>query len=151
MKIKGNPLISQEVEIFFYKYNVSYIQLTKKESFNIQQNWRNIFSIRLKQQKNTWKYKQFDWHTFSYGFAKHKSGIRAKELFKTQSSENYYVVPEDVDGLIYKCTSSEFPDFSELCLDLYIFPDTIDWTMVFTHEENIGIGPFFALKDWQAI
>ena len=37
-----------------------------------------------------------------------------------------------------------------LCLDLYVFPASLEWTKVFTHEHP-EIGPFFARAEWQVV
>jgi hypothetical protein len=38
-------------------------------------------------------------------------------------------------------------DFSQLRMDLYLMPPSLEWTMVFTHEQP-GIGPFFSMAQW---
>ncbi len=142
-------MISQKITSFLDKKNVDYEQLNKNVCFKIQQNWRRIFSKNIKNQKGVWKYKSFDWHTFSYNFAYYKNGFHAKKLYNSLSNQTFYLISEDIDGLAYRCKSILLPDFSELGLDLYVFSENQEWTMVFTHEESVGFGPFFAYSEWQ--
>lgn len=34
--------------------------------------------------------------------------------------------------------------FDELNTDIYVFPRSFEWSMAFTHEASLGLGPYFA-------
>lgn len=38
------------------------------------------------------------------------------------------------------------PDLRFPTGDLYVFPETLEWTMVYTHEEEFG--PYFTEREW---
>ena len=57
--------------------------------------------------------------------------------------------PPQTDSTAYLCAANEMPDFAELSDDVYIFSPDFAWTMVYTHESNWGLGPYFARKEWQ--
>lgn len=40
------------------------------------------------------------------------------------------------------------PDFNGKLIDIYISPRSMDWTMVFTHENDLG--PYVSRLVWQA-
>ncbi len=136
------------LETFFEEHSIQYFQLTKKETWKLQQKWRETFSKIIKEKKGKWIYGDYNWHTFSFDFAIHKLGARAIELYKNVSSKEYYVLSEKDDNLGYKCCSKTLHDLSAFG-DYYVFPEDMEWTMAFTHEQSIGLGPYFALKQWQ--
>lgn len=41
------------------------------------------------------------------------------------------------------------PDFRSLYDDIYVWPDGLEWTMAFTHEDNY-LGPYFSRREWVA-
>jgi hypothetical protein len=138
-----------DIEDFFNKHSIEFSLLTKKECWRIQQKWREAFSRSLKDKEGVWQLHGIDWHTFSFKYAAHKSGAKAQELYNNVSSEEYYIIFEEVDTLLYKCQSKILPAFSDFGQDIYVFPDSLEWTMDFTHEHSIGLGPYFSLKEWQ--
>jgi len=32
--------------------------------------------------------------------------------------------------------------------DVYVTPPDFAWTMAFTHEQDAGLGPYFARREW---
>jgi hypothetical protein len=132
---------------FLEKHSISHSQFVKKETWKVQQKWRETFSRKVKEQEGKWIYRGFDWHTFSYDFAKYKGGANAFELYKQIDVQDYFIISEDEDSPSFLCSSAKVPDFSNLWGDFYVFPETVEWTMVFTHED--GLGPYFSRKEWQ--
>lgn len=45
---------------------------------------------------------------------------------------------------LFDCFGVPSPDFSDWGADLYVFPADLAWTMAFTHEQCMGLGPYFA-------
>ena len=48
------------------------------------------------------------------------------------------------DDFMLDCVAGEWTDIRGLEDDIYLFPRTMDWTFVTTHEMSIGLGPYFA-------
>ena len=57
------------------------------------------------------------------------------------------VIPESwADGPGVRLAGLPLPDLSCLGTDLYVFPESLDWTMVFTDEQP-DFGPYFTWRD----
>jgi hypothetical protein len=41
----------------------------------------------------------------------------------------------------------KLPDFRNSGLDIYVWPDGLEWTMAFTHEDG-WFGPYFSRREW---
>jgi len=144
------------VEKYFDDNNIEYVRLDKKACCQIQQKWRDVYSAQMKTQKGGWGDDNYEWNTFAQNYAVNKKGARARALYHDIPWKDsvLYVVLEDANGIAWKCYPKRLPDFSlELsnigCIDLYVFPEDLSWTMAFTHEESIDMGPYFAMKEWQ--
>ena len=122
-------------------------EIIPKKVWEFQQRWREVFSKKVKAQKGRWIYRGFDWHAFSYNFAQYKEGSNAYESYKRIKEQNFIIISEDEGSPSFSCTSERAPDLSNFMGDYYVFPETLEWTMVFTHED--GLGPYFARKEWQ--
>lgn len=144
---KGYPLKFSSLQDYLEQNSINYSVMAKKVVWKLQQKWRETFSQKVKEQKGKWVYRGFDWHTFSYDFAIYKSGARAMGFYSKIDERNYIIISEDSDSPSFSCSSDKLPDLSNVLGDYYIYPETVEWTMVFTHEESLG--PYFALKEWQ--
>jgi hypothetical protein len=127
-----------------------YTALTHKQKWQVLQKWRETYCATLKMRTGKWVHKGIDWHVFSYGYANHVKGERAKQEYFSMSDQSYYVVPGNDSLSAYLCSSDLMSDFAILpTIDIYIFHVDLDWTMVFTHEQDMGLGPYFSRRCWQ--
>jgi len=113
----------------------------------LMQQWREIYSSEVKRRTGMWIYDNLDWHTFSWEFCPAKSGNEALSLYKEQRAVDLIMIPEFDNILAYRCEEVVSPDFSDLYMDLYVFDQSLDWTMAFTHEQP-EIGPYFCKREW---
>ncbi len=127
------------------------IEHNRKESFSIRQAWREIYSMDLKNQTGKWKLPDFEWHTFSGGYSKCKNGAKSEEYYRNQVEKNFFVMFEESERLlVLEIVNGQLPQLNDLRgNDIYIYPKDMNWTMAFTHEESMGLGPYFSMKDWQ--
>ena len=40
------------------------------------------------------------------------------------------------------------PDYRAESYDVYVWAEDLAWTMAFTHEESLGLGPYFSRREW---
>ena len=118
--------------------------LTHREALRLRQQWRENFSVRLYEAEGRWLIGEHDWHVFTYRYSRYiAEGSDAVALYKDQAATDLVVM---------------FDNGSEVCLadfdvaprpnrsyDLYVCDREMTWTMVFTHEDELG--PFFARAD----
>lgn len=138
---------------YFQTNNVIANPLSIKERWKIQQSWRETFAFEVKAKTGKWTYRGNDWHAFSYNFTPCLRGFRAIEAFNLKTLNHLYLVSSNIDIPAYNCigrksfTAGQFIDLlsniPEL-IDLYLFTEHYEWTMVIVHEPDIG--PFFAEK-----
>ena len=137
-----------DLEDFLNQRKIACSNLDKKEIYRLRQEWRSVFSICLHQQTGKWRIGDIDWHTFSYKHAVHVGGAKAQDSYKSISGMSEIVIIDENAGIGFRCTVGELPDLTEIGRDLYVFPISLDWTMVFTHEQDFG--PYFSRKEWQS-
>ncbi len=123
-------------------------ELPRKEGFALQRNWLARFAQGVKERKGHWTFRGYIWHGFSYGFQRCIVGADAMARYQAQPSEDFYVFDEDARH-VYECSSPDYPDLTDYRDEAYVFPKSGNWTMVFTHEQSIGLGPYFASIDEQ--
>ncbi len=58
--------------------------------------------------------------------------------------ERFFVFIETEDRL-FDCSALSWPDLRSLEDDILVFPHTMTWTFLTTHEMSTGLGPYFAL------
>lgn len=131
----------QRVEAMLASKGVHFHGLPRKEAFRVQREWLARFASNVKEQKKKWVFLDYMWHGFSYEMQPCKAGTRARAAYAAQELEEFCVFDEGARHG-YACTSSSWPDFSDLHDELYVFPKSMRWTMVFTHE--LSLGPYFA-------
>ena len=116
--------------------------LTEQETDEFRIAWRRCFARKLDPKLSAESGKGFDWHTFSYNKTPHLAGDDARNAYRAKGAERELIVlPHSGEGSGFRTT--DLPDFSGKSLDVYIFPEDLSWTMVFTHEDG-WLGPYFA-------
>ena len=90
-----------------------------------------------------WIHRGFRWHAYSEGFETALEGEEALAAYLKQDLSRYLIHFEH-DRLIFDCQGPPCPVLPNIGDDVYLFPHDLAWTMVFTHEDCLGQGPFFA-------
>ena len=110
--------------------------------------WCSIYCQPVRMQTGKNRHLGFHWHAFSYDFSPSREGVSAFELYAAERPTSLVIIPEfwSVAPCV-RCYPESPPDLTELRLDLYVFPESAEWTMAFTHEQP-GIGPYFSRREW---
>ncbi len=67
-------------------------------------------------------------------------------------SEVLFVVPEGSGRRslpAFRLAATKPPNFQGAGLDITVWPETLEWTMVFSHEE--GEGPYLCRREWAVL
>jgi hypothetical protein len=130
------------VDTILAEQGIAFERLGKADAHAIQRAWLNRFAANVKANKGSWAYRGYMWHGFSYGMQPCKQGQKAYDAYRCQPLEEFYVFRED-GGTCYLCTADAYPDFAQQGSEFYVLPKSMQWTMVFTHEQP-SLGPYFA-------
>ena len=110
--------------------------------------WLDAYSRPVKQKTGSWVFNGFLWHAFSYEFSPSRQGTEALSLYELERKRELMVLQEpDHEQSAALVRELPRPDLSALGLDLYVFPESLRWTMAFTHEQP-EIGPFYSRSEW---
>ena len=127
----------------------SVTELTHARRWRLEQAWREVFARATFLRTGKWRIPNLEWHVFSYGDTPCEAGAKAYELFQLETPTAFCVWPEDQHLPIFLCTGGSHLPLSALQDDIYVFSEDLAWTMVFTHEFSMGLGPYFARREWQ--
>ncbi len=122
--------------------------LPQRQRWRMQQDWRHVFAAALHQATGRWKHDQFEWHVFSFEFAQAYCGERALAAYQAERARNLVVCPEFATLPAVRLVGATLPDFRRDHADVYIWPEDLNWTMAFTHEESLGLGPYYCRREW---
>jgi hypothetical protein len=125
---------------------VPFEKLTREETAALQGQWRRAFAEPVKRKTGEWVHHGFDWHAFSYGLVFAESGDAAFNLYRSEAGPQLLVLPHMDAERGYSCSPAAPPDLSGKCIDAYISDPDFRWTMVFTHEPELG--PYFTTPKW---
>lgn len=90
----------------------------------------------------------YDWHVFSYRHARALARGRAMLTYAALSPPARCIVcPRDDRLPAVEINGGSLPDFRNSCLDVLVWPDGLDWTMAYTHEDG-WFGPYFSRREW---
>jgi len=139
------------------------------------QGWREVYAAGLHAATGQWRLGGFDWHVFSFKHARALNGLRALSAYKAEQPKSLIVCPALVGRRIPRLTNdrvegepsggqrslgssnampavrlehARLPVFAGRGADLLVAPPDLAWTMAFTHEESLDIGPYFSRRDW---
>jgi hypothetical protein len=124
-------------------YGLIAFPVTGAERDAIIQQWQQRFFPRVFRETGEWVHRGYHWHAYTYGFEVAVKGADALAAYTARAERKLLVYFED--DALFDAYGEPSPDFSPWGQDLYVFPHDLAWTMVFTHEQEIGLGPFFAL------
>ena len=125
----------------------SVTEIPRKEGWLLLQAWREVYCAPVREATGMWVRGGLAWHTFSHNYFPSVRGRRAFDQYRAQVSSDLLVLPENDHYVAIRCTSSYPVDFSGLG-DVYVAPNSFEWTMAFTHEDPT-YGPYFARADWR--
>ena len=128
---------------FLEYYSSSVEVLTEAQSRDFDERWLKIFASEVKKEHDTWIYRGFRWHGFSYELQPCLNGESALIEYQTQSPDTCIVYDEEFTQVL-SCRFNRYPDFTQFRDDVYVTQENFNWTMVFTHEQP-ELGPFFAI------
>jgi hypothetical protein len=112
------------------------------------QSWRYVYAARLYEATGKWTWLGYDWHVFSYRHARALAREGASNVYRAiQAPERCIVCPHDDRLPAVEIAGGALPDFRNSCLDIYVWPEGLDWTMAFTHEDG-WLGPYFSRREW---
>lgn len=118
-------------------------QLPTADARALRQRWRETFAQRVKSATGQWTHHGIDWHAFSWGFTVALRGAEAEQAYWQRDAKSFYVLGEDPDEAC-ACSARALPDLHTHKTDHYVCATDLGWTMVFTHEDDSGVGgPFF--------
>ena len=127
----------------------SVTELTRANRWRLERAWREIYARATFLRTGKWRIPDCDWHVFSFGDAPCKAGAKAYELYQLESPSVFCVWPEDQKLPILLCTGGSHLPLAVLQDDIHVFSNDLAWTMAFTHEFSMGLGPYFARREWQ--
>ncbi|MEW6512278.1 MAG: hypothetical protein AB1428_15110 [Bacteroidota bacterium] len=123
--------------------------LTPKERRSIEQSWRRTYGRVRYAKTGKWSDGGFSWHFFSFGESSSRKGTVALELYAREHPPQFIVRPDGWSIRAYRCAGGALPDFMSYDFDVEVFPPDLEWTMAFTHEKSMGLGPYYSRKEWQ--
>ena len=133
------------VKEFLAINGVEFAVVPKKQRWRIQKASLGTYAGNVKATKGIYVYGGFMWNGFSSGLEKCRHGDKARQAYFAQRPSEYYIFGEGASWC-FACRSDQYPDLSDCCDEAYVAHHTMDWTMVFTHEQP-HIGPFFAERN----
>jgi hypothetical protein len=121
--------------------------LADKERWKWIQEWREVFAIGVYGPTGHWKAGQFEWAIFVTE-VRALNGPRASLAYTAEQSVDFIVYPEVPALPAVRLLDADLRDFRPINEDVYVWPSDLAWTMAFTHEESIGMGPYFCRREW---
>ena len=97
--------------------------------------WLETFAAEVRKQKGTEVFNGFMWHRFSFGIERSIEGDAARRKYQEQARDTYVIFDEDSDFCL-ACEPSVYLDLADFMTDLYVAHHSMNWTMVFTHEQR---------------
>jgi hypothetical protein len=108
----------------------------------IMARWAKRFCPNVHRRTGAWIHLGIRWHAYSYGFEAALTGDAALAAYGARAARDLLVYFEGEN--LFDCFGVPSPDFGDWGADIYVFPANLAWTMVFTHEQSMGLGPYFA-------
>ncbi len=84
------------------------------------------------------------WLVFSFGHADALCGDEAVAAYEAERPDVVVVCPESGRLEAVRLHGGTPPGFRGG--DVYVWPPDLAWSMAFTHEESLGLGPYFSRR-----
>jgi hypothetical protein len=126
-----------------------------RRSCDARTKWWRSFAVNSNGQTYKQTYGGMYWHIFSYGQVRCLSGAKAAEAYRAMGVDEFLAFTSNDAEPVLVCEgplpcSADVEDFvaeAGVPVDVYLSDIECRWTMVFTHEGDSCIGPFFSRKD----
>ncbi len=125
------------------QFGVSALSILGAEFRELSKAWVERFCPNVKRQTGKWMVNGYRWHAYSFDHERCISGRSAIEIYISMAVQPFVMFLESED-LMFACEAEQWPNICTFQDDIYIFPRTMDWTFVTTHEMSLGLGPYFA-------
>ena len=109
--------------------------------------WRQVYAARLFAATGRWTHRGYDWHTFSFGYARAQDREAALAAYRREQADRLIVCPADDRRPAFEVVGGRPPDFAGYLQEITIWPADLGWTMAFTHEDG-WFGPYFCRREW---
>jgi hypothetical protein len=119
------------------------VAMTDKDVWSWQHRWRSVFAKELHAATGKWVLHDFDWHVFSYEHHTSKTGDAAWNDYRRLAPGSFVVISSESRRTFGFSCDGKPSDQLEAGVDIIVAPQSLDWTMVFTHEKPV-FGPYFA-------
>lgn len=135
-------VIDQELLDFLAAHEVDVRVLDWKETTAVERHWQEIYG-----------------NAFS-GRPRLRQGVKAESAYEEMTCPHFWIIPfssrlagTDVQPsgprrVGYECRGRLVPLGRFHCIEFFVSPDDLRWTMVHTHEDHAFGGPYFLEKDW---
>lgn len=125
--------------------NVSANLVAKPDMRQLTKQWLEAAFPFMKNHTGRRRFGGFYWNPYAANAVPRLNSLRATDKYQSMPIEPYYILNQDQDTM-YACSSASWPDLMIMpTFDLYLFPESMGWTYVMTHEKNY-VGPFFAFN-----
>ncbi len=121
------------IESLLLEKEISYQRISKKEGIKISQEWLRHFASNVKEQTGKYLAGKYKWEAYWANIEPALSGSEALNKYREGDTEDYYIIDENGKE-VYFCTASEWPNFFEDYIDIYVVPKSLTWSMAFSHE-----------------
>lgn len=111
-------------------------QLSKAASIKIQKEWMKLFATRVKEKTGKWKIEHAFWMGFAENIEPCFKNNKAIYEYEKQKLEMLYIFDESGKHC-YMVSTSTWPKFYNAPEDIYVVPESFDWTIVFRHDNAI--------------
>jgi hypothetical protein len=112
------------------------------------QEWRHVYAASLHAATGKWTWRGWDWHVFSFGHARSIDGEKALFTYASLKPPLRLIVCPQHDRLpAFEIIGGLLPDFNNSGDEIYVWPEGLEWTMAFTHEDG-NCGPYFSRREW---
>lgn len=120
--------------------------LSRSAASGLFSGWCQAFLSEVRMATGSYRYLGLHWHAFSYDLVRAQEGQAALDAYFGLAAQPVIVIPEDWSrGCGVRCSGPELPDLSGCRDDLYVFPESLEWSMAFTHEQPT-IGPYYVYR-----
>ncbi len=122
--------------------------LPRAEAAHWFASWCESFCDAVRLRTGTFRHGGYHWHAFSFGIVRALDGQKALDEYSRQQTPSVVAIPESwSNGPGFRVIGSPLPDLTFLQDDVYVFPESLEWSMVFTHEQPT-FGPYFTRREW---
>jgi hypothetical protein len=122
--------------------------ISRRASADLLRGWRQVYAAGLFAATGRWSRGGLEWHVFSFGHARALCGEPAIQAYEAERPPSVIVYPQSRRLPAVRLIGGAQPNFRPVHADVLVWPEDLAWTLAFTHEESLGLGPYFSRRDW---